>query len=112
MYQNGVEQTRIKVWVRQWNRVYQYGDPGQMWADGASLNYIRLELLQTQAELKKYDVLVSIPKIQPDGYMARAGQIRKQANDSLKVYIQNADGRYCRMVYGRREGSVKAAFFF
>ena len=84
--------------LERWNRVYQYGEPDKMWADGVSLNHIRLELLQTQAELKKYDILVSIPKIQPDGYMARADQIRKQANDSLKIYAQNPDYQYlCEM---------------
>lgn len=97
------KQRWMNVYDRQlerWNRVCQYGDPTKMWADGVTLNHIRLELMQTQAELKKYDILVSIPKIQPDGYMARADQIRNQANDSLKVYTQNPDYQYLCEVEG------------
>lgn len=84
--------------LERWNRAYQYGEPDKMWTDGVTLNNIRFELIQTQAELKKYDILVSIPKIQPEDYMARADHIRKQANDSLKFYTQNSDYQYlCEM---------------
>ncbi len=97
------KQRWMNVYDRQlerWNRVCQYGDPTKMWADGVTLNHIRLKLMQTQAELKKYDILVSIPKIQPDDYMAKADQIRQQANDSLKVYTKNPDYQYLCEVEG------------
>lgn len=92
-----------------------YHVPFRRLCDVNVIVHLFLELRQTQAELKKYDILVSIPKIQPDDYMARADQIRKQANDSLKVYAQNPDYQYlcemegCLNEYQQRKTQIAVA---
>lgn len=81
-----------------WQYVYDYGDWGQMWTDGISLNMIRLELLEIQTVLRSYGEKVTVPQEMPESYMAGAEAIRRNAADSLKAYLESEEYRYlCEM---------------
>ena len=91
-----------------WQHIHDYGAWEQMWADGVSLNMLRQELLEIQTVLLSYGENAEVPKEMPEGYMAGAERIRKDASASLKSYMESEDYRYlCKMENGLTDAQRK-----
>lgn len=91
----------------QWQRIHDYGDGDQMWADGITLNQIRRELLNVQEVLFSYEENAAIPQEMPENYVAAAERIRKVASDNLEKYLQSEDYRYLCRMGGQLTGAQK-----
>lgn len=65
----------------EWEKVWKYGAVDNMWSDGITLNRIRQEMMQTKQIIDGFGVndSLAIPEEMPRSYMAKAEEIRKQA---------------------------------
>lgn len=103
MFQQSVAKTkektadmRLKQLSYEWEKVWKYGAPDKMWADGITLNQIRKEMSEL---IKKENIeSIKIPSAVPDTYMANADKIRERAEYAKKEYLQNEEYQYlCQM---------------
>lgn len=77
-----------------WQKIYDYGDPDKMWADGVSLNLIRRDLMKMKEILLSYGEETEVPLEMPPNYMANAEAIQKGATENLKKYLESEDYQY------------------
>lgn len=86
----------------QWNYIYKNGCGDPFWEDGCNLNLVRNHILsakrQCEEELSPEDFpeeyeLLTPPEVD-NKYMARAEEIRRNAKETLAVYLSDADYQY------------------
>ena len=89
-----------------WEYLYRHGGSDPTWADGSSLNLIRNHIIFQKRKMEEMGITPDIyykevpPEVDRD-YMARADEIRVNANKSLKAYKLNEDYLYLLTVIGR-----------
>ena len=82
-----------------WDNLNQYGGSDPFWEDGCNMNLVRNHIINYKQEIKKQNKTSEIcqretpPKVD-NKYMARAEEIRINANRSLKIYKGNRDFEY------------------
>lgn len=87
-------QSLYQALLYRWQKIYDYGDPDKMWADGISLNLIRRDLMKIKEILLSYGEETELPLEIPSGYMANAEVIQKQAVENLEKYLESEDYQY------------------
>lgn len=80
----------------EWEKIYAYGDMDSMCTDGIILNQIRQELLRIKKKLEDLETVTEckIPPEMEAGYMAKAEQIRTQAQTAVQEYLALEEYRY------------------
>lgn len=86
----------------QWQALYNHGGSDPTWPDGVNLNLVRNHIYYYKRQIEEKCPLYMghelyqrpLPPEVDDNYMARAGEIREHAKQSLQAYLADPDYRY------------------
>ena len=90
---------QLKQEYDRWNRLYIYGGQDPFWSDGSSMCLIRNHIIYIKEQMEEAGQLTDTyyqelpPEVDSD-YMARADEIRENANKSLNIYKSHEDYLY------------------
>lgn len=87
-----------------WEHLRTYGGSDPFWGDGCNMNLVRNHIFNEKRRIQEYceEKSLELPEIYyretpqkvDDKYMARADEIRENANIALKEYKTNEDYQY------------------
>ena len=89
----------LKDRYERWEHLKQYGGSDPFWEDGGNMNLVRNHIISIKREMAEQGIeseLLNreIPPETDNMYMARADEIRKNANIALAEYKANPDYKY------------------
>lgn len=94
-----------------WEHLKEYGGQDPFWEDGGNMNLVRNHIFNEKRRIQEYceEKKLELPEIYyretpqevDDKYMARADEIRKNANIALKEYKTNENYQYLLKVINR-----------
>lgn len=89
---------------KSWEHLKKYGGQDPFWEDGGNMNLVRNHIFNEKRRMQEYceEKKLELPEIYyrktpqqvDDEYMARADEIRKNANRALKEYKASKDYQY------------------
>ena len=87
-----------------WENLYKNGGSDPFWADGGNLNLVRNHIIYTKRQIEETFLPGEYPEIYykdtppkvDKNYMARADEIKSNAEESLKIYLQDENYLYLK----------------
>ncbi|NYB73874.1 hypothetical protein HZF24_06940 [Sedimentibacter hydroxybenzoicus DSM 7310] len=96
----------LKERYEHWNHLKQYGCQDPFWEDGCNMNLVRNHIIYIKRQMEEQGIQSELldKEIPPEvdrTYIARADEIRKNANKSLSIYKKDKDYQYLISVVDR-----------